>query len=156
MITPTNNSNSQILSSADTCGREVLNMGGSLTRYINTGNAGSLDSFEKNPKEDTTKNKRQFTHTVKNLLTAGLLGICAVVIGKNCSKNIKDIFEKAQSWLKNTPKTDLSEKAKHITETVSNSNVGKNAKETLEKVSQSGFITRIKNAFGNFMAKFKK
>ena len=89
-----NNTNSNLMSTSDLCGQRVLGMNGSLVSYINTGNAGSLDTFKRStPKnEEKQKKKINFGNIIK--VTVAALGVVAagVLAYKNFPK-VKKIFE---------------------------------------------------------------
>ena len=97
-----NSTNSNLMSTTDLCGQRVLGMNGSLINYINTGNAGSIDTFRRTtPKnEEKQKKKINFGNIVK-VAVAGL-GIVAAgtLLYKNSAK-VKKIFDSAFDSLRN-------------------------------------------------------
>lgn len=82
------NGNNNLISTADMCGQKILGTNGSLTSWINTGNAGTLDSFVANPKRSKAKQKKKadVLNIIKGIIIA--LGVAAsgVLIFKNRAK----------------------------------------------------------------------
>lgn len=74
------NLNIGIPSVADLGGQRVLNMSGSLTNWINTGNAGTLDTFQSGNQVATVNNKRK-NKNIGNVIKIALGSVAAVATG---------------------------------------------------------------------------
>ena len=85
---------------ADLGGKTVLNMGGSLSEYIKTGNQYANDTFQKQDiKEGTLNPKAKKTGKVKKVLVALFVG--ALAIGGGVLGFKKGVFSKLKSKLSN-------------------------------------------------------
>ena len=92
---------------ADTCGRKVLGMSGSLTGYINTGKAYKYkkDSFTKTQKpESESKNKNQ---VVKNAAAVGLGALGILLAYKGGAKTLNIVKDKVTAVFSKLPKIDI-------------------------------------------------
>lgn len=92
---------------ADTCGRRVLGMNGSLTSYINTGKAYKYknDSFTKTQKTETkSKNKNE---VLKNAAMVGLGALGILLAYKGGAKALNVVKDKASALISKLPKIDV-------------------------------------------------
>ena len=92
---------------ADTCGRRVLGMNGSLTSYINTGKAYKYknDSFTKTKTtEDKQKNKNE---VLKNAAMVGLGALGVLLAYKGGAKALSVVKDKASALISKLPKIDV-------------------------------------------------
>ena len=137
-----NNANTNLISTADLCGHRVLGMSGSLTNYINTGNAGSSDTFSRSPNnlnvdKKSTNKKIDWIKIIKISVVA--LGACAgaaLLYKKFAKGNISESFKGFISNLKKkTPQ---------------------NAQEVTESPKNKGFFVKLKDKIKEFFTPLDK
>ncbi len=120
---------------ADLGGKTVLNMGGSLSEYIKTGNQYANDTFQKQDiKEGTLNPKAKKTGKVKKALVALFVG--ALAIGGGVLGFKKGVFSKLKSKLSNLKKENIQDILKF----------DKAKSESAEQKNKFSFES-IKNAF---------
>ena len=120
---------------ADLGGKTVLNMGGSLSEYIKTGNQYANDTFQKQDiKEGTLNPKAKKTGKVKKALVALFVG--ALAIGGGVLGFKKGVFSKLKSKLSNLKKENIQDILKF----------DKAKSESAEQKNKFSFKS-IKNAF---------
>lgn len=143
------NANTNLISTADLCGQRILGMSGSLTNWINTGNAGTLDSFRKTNYAELKKEKRRkkFLNALKLSIVALGLTAAGVLIFKNktkisqfCKTTINKFKSKFQASSNNADKGFLGTLKDKI------KNLFKNRKVLNDSVSASNPIIKTSDS----------
>ena len=145
---------------ADFGAKRVLGMSGSLTNYINTGNAGTgkaadKDTFEK--QQMAKKNKTDKAITAVTVLTLAAAATAGIVAGVKSGKinlselpaKLKSGFTDAVAKVKSAFTKKSADKAEKSGETLFSKLKSKFAKKTTDKAEKSGetFFSKLKSKF---------
>ena len=126
---------------ADIGGQKLLGMSGSLTNYINTGNAGPVDEFmpadKNNPSVSKKSKKMDIFGAIGALIATGVAAYALIKTG-NISK-VKEFFASGFDKISKNA-SDFMGKIKNKlpnTQTVGGKNIGQKVSDSLQKFAQN-------------------